>query len=559
MERLYLAMNSTRPGEAGKYVLNSINYMKDKQFSSFQSTRFIELFYIAKIRPDAFDLPEIHARILENSNFPEGLATTLFAAMGYAYQIRSIRFPACMLHLLYRDITGPKEFCNFEPCKPYIDILIIFFLFPQDRLKLEIKNEIQRINSPQIPSEQGVVHKITSEIITRINLLQDKPSDKDSTNLDILLTFLPLPNCTEAILNFFPNLLKFHPMRVPVFIKALVDYFSKCSENNQEVNKLLLKFSNLKVDGFEAEHQRALADIERNNPSLGIYTVNIDGITGSDIVRITLTNDPAFDDMCKRIARSMENKKIRFSRLRIVLEAIYQKVEPLLSNSNNESIFSRVIFIFLLFFKKLIIEITDGPDYAKYLCLITKIFTKIDNEAKKDILPNLEPWYVPTVFENSGLPVYDETVLTLLQIGADGSIELFAILYKVLYYASLFQKVKSVQFNEMVEGVLSIGRSDIAKDIKGMIDDFLNTNYKQLEGYARLISLELVICSPKYIGPIVWDKELLPYLMEALDQKKNVKFIPINIISWKESGKMEQAFDNFVHSEAVSALSLIHI
>lgn len=567
LDRLELALNSNRPGEVGRYISNSINFMKDKQFGYFQSTRFIELFYLAKVRPDAYDYPDIHARILEDSNFPEGLATTLFLALGHAYKIRKMRFPTSMLHLLYKDINGTKEFCNFDPAKILIEIIVNFYFYPRDRLKPEIANVFNQLYIQLTSADHQVINQITNDINNKVSYLLDKPSDKDSTNLDILLTFLPLPKCTETAVNFFPTLIKYYSHLVPNFLHALINYFKKGNADNQQVRQLLTTFSNLKVEGFEAEHQSALAEIERENPSLGIYTVNIDGITGIDILQTTLMNNDRFDTIYQRLLKSMESKKLKFSRIKMVLEAIIQQVDPKLSNTDFPYDLGRILFIFMLFFKCSIIEVSDALDFHKFQRFLALVYHKsltdgkLSDAEKSEIFAKFDKWFVPITFEESGLPTDDETVSTLLLIGMLGNIQAFSSLYKVLYYAALFQRIQFTRFNLIHDGVIILNPSNshvkkITNNIKELLQQ--STSAIQLEAIGKLFSFTLIITAPSTIGVELWTPDLAPFLIAALDDDKTLKYEPVNVRNLTSRQIYQDVIMNFARSVACSGHAALH-
>ena len=558
-ERLMQAINSTRPSDAPKYLSNCIKFLKNKIFSSIQTSRFLEICLIAKLRPDAFDNSEVHDSIFENESFPPGLITTIFISLGRAHELMQRRLPAIMATLLYRDIITDREFCDYPLAKRYIALVVNLYFFPPERLDPTVLKYQTSILPPNAREDPQTIPQLSDAIKRNIDeLFQHK--EKISKAFPVMLTFFPMTFITKKFLECFPIIVSDYSDKVNVFFEAVVNYMKTCNTQNNDCQEFLKAFSALNVGAFEAEHQRALNEIRFAKPDFGIYTVNIDGLSAVEIIqKIFDENDRSYIEVFNKV-ESIKKKHVPFLTLTSLVMRLIMECQKKFNNRSLQTINLNKSMKII----QLIIDYS-AKDYSSQLF---KIFAKIigeisslvlevtatkpDDENLKKIENIFTNILVPKDFEDTGILVNEVTASNLLELGLNHTkLYSFDALHKCLYYASVYQVKHSIPV--IKPALINKNDQKSLDNIVSSLGKLLGIAVPKLQGMGTLFSFEFALVSPDYIGRKVWKKEFTKYLISSLGDSKDTHFIPLDIKDLETMEHFDQWITNFTKLMYVDA------
>lgn len=280
-----------------QYINNKIKYLYIRR-DNVTPTVLIELFYIAKKRPEAFKSDSI-INYLSNEceiPLPKGLATTLFMIYGKIYQGKG-RPPILMASLLFKDVMGGREFCYFERAKNYIQGIQLLYFTGPSLLSPKIKEQLCKywhipINYHQwdskIDTELRAIQGNVREEIRKIS----KEHPNDPHYADLLYFFMAFPEAQNIFIDEFPFLSRTFPQYIPSLFQAVTSLLLYSNPQNSNVEQFARRYAQLNPQICVEEHRRSLSEIIKEQQEFYSFITNpqISQYSSSSMVQNDMSN-----------------------------------------------------------------------------------------------------------------------------------------------------------------------------------------------------------------------------------------------------------------------------
>jgi len=480
------------------FIIKSVN---DINHRGFVASKHIELFLIAKVLPKVFTEKDFHSCIAKTEFNSPGLATTVFFCIATSYDVLKQPYPIVLADLLYRDVVGQQEFCNFETADIYVKQVQILYFFPKKYLNDEFLS-IEIIRNHKFKEEE--LDRIIKGIDYRVSKIGS--GRLQSVSFECFIFFLPLDTCLKR----FESVFKVASEQYPVFVNRIIDasryFLTKCNSNNSECISFLQKFVQINANNFNEEYKKAIEDIRIAQPQFSSIITSYFSSTGSKISlnqtnlikSVVETDKTAFNEFIKDYQQLFTNA-IPFSSFTIgFLNSL------LVESQKDTKIFYRVPIVFEISLNSTKF-INKDEEIQELMLLIERyilfIYKNINNLTKKEYVPSLSTILVPIFYRHIGIPFREIALETLFKISSffnHQEISIIKSIYTFIIYAMKYQNIFGMT------PIKACG-PEPSKVIYKCLLDMIHKSF-DMEFLCLLISSLLIIGSPDRIGKDIWNQ-----------------------------------------------------
>ena len=280
LERVKNAISANDPLALVRFIIQELKFISSKP-NTIMYVQQVELFYIAKLRPKELLSNELSSYLSNIDNLQsiynaKGLPTTLFTIFAKIY-IHERRPPLFMAQLLFLDVIGRQEFCNFERAQDAIRRVLLTYFIEQTILspssllylcKFEKPNltfppdSLPSFETPELASSVAALQNKVTQIIRKLDNQQ-----YDSDSLECLQYFFTVPQARELFLKNFSTLEQSYQSIIPVLFKKVYFFLSIINPQDETSTKFLRLFASLTTGRFYEEHRNLLSQIASMNSS----------------------------------------------------------------------------------------------------------------------------------------------------------------------------------------------------------------------------------------------------------------------------------------------------
>lgn len=445
VNKFYKLMNEKSLESISNSIEKSVRYMIQQPHNKFQTTRYLELTYIAKKKPDAFDSKNVHDVIFglkEIQRPPVGITTILFITLGCAYSKIKKRFPKCMAYLLYKDVTTIKEFCFFPPAQQYIEEVCIHFC-EIDRYS----ESFQRSYNSKALSVVDEKQPFTDIKESVINNLRRIDTGTLNSSIDFLYIFFPVKDGIEKFIELSSTIFNDFNSYGAEFLNQCKRYITNCNCVDEFNVNFIDKFFSMDPCGFKNEYESIKKEVTSQNNGDLLRAIKILGIS--------------IDEFCRNFVR---NKGYRSNQNYTLYN--YHQLSILVQTIINSSMgdYAVAIEAFGVFISRTPYNMYDSG--SGYLLETISNLIAGNKERKLELLQTLYDILYPEEY-TMGFPLSLNIICQLLEFFNEQSELRWSIklIFKLLFYAN---KAKESTNDEAI--VLDRNYTKMNQELKSIYD-----------------------------------------------------------------------------------------
>ena len=364
-------------------VRRKVEFLASK--SEVEKGTHLELFYIAKIRPDAYRAPGVISylvSVVEGEKIPKALLPTLFMIYGKVY-LHDPYPPVIMAKILYRDVVGTQDICMWARAdvRGFVCRVQLTYFFEPTILSKAAKGVLCKYSVPNAidpptnfaiydgKADGAEVAKLHRMIDENVKKIEARRFDRDA--FECLVSFLQMPVPRRIFLEQFTTLATEFPNIIPRVLGSAQFFLNWAEPSDQRSAEFLRRLCSLNSSAFQEEMKQTLSSIAATNSLYWTIVVNTrlmnTGTDNNSLERKLLAMDYRQPQEVERLKQCFREWQPSFSNAYELLTLVLQEARKM----NDQLISVFVIFKVVLMFTQFDSQLEKFADLvAAYLIFL---------------------------------------------------------------------------------------------------------------------------------------------------------------------------------------------